>query len=226
MIQDFKDVHKGETCIVVGNGPSLEQTPLWNLRQQYLTFGANKIYGLEIIPDFWTCVDQVMLTDCIPWVIAQPASSFLAHKFVPRDVPLPGSHQLNISIESGFSKDAAEKVILGGTVTYVNLQLAWYMGFTTVLLVGVDHKYPKASIGGKAGYKFIAEDDDPDHFKLADGSPYFTPGRLYNRPELTANERYYAAAKMVFEQAGRKIVNLTPGSALNIFPKSTFEEWL
>jgi hypothetical protein len=223
MIQDFKDKHKGETCVVIGNGPSMEHTPD-ELIYKYKSFGANKIYGSGDTPTFWTCIDSVMLTECIPWVIDHP--KFECEKFVPRDVPLPGSHQLNISIESGFSKDAAEKVILGGTVTYVNLQLAWYMGFTTVLLVGVDHKYPKASIGGKAGYKFIAEGADPDHFKLADGSPYFTPGRLYNRPELSANERYYAAAKMVFEQAGRKIINLTPGTALNVFPKGTFEEWL
>jgi len=224
VIQDFRDTHKGDTAVVIGNGPSLEETPLVELHKKYFTFGANKIYGRDFMPIFWTCIDSVMLTECIPWVIAH--QGFLSEKFVPRDVPLPDSHQLNTSVESGFSKDAAEKVILGGTVTYVNLQLAWYMGFTTVLLVGVDHKYPKASIGGKAGYKFIAAGDDPDHFKLADGSPYFTPGRLYNRRELTANERYYAAAKMVFEQAGRKIVNLTPGTALNVFPKGTFEEWL
>jgi hypothetical protein len=224
MIQDFKDTHKGDTAVVIGNGPSLANTPLAALQYKYETFGANKIYGLGLTVQHWTCVDQVMLTDCVPWITTHP--EYDSEKFVPRDVPLPGSHQLNISIESGFSKDAAEKVILGGTVTYVNLQLAWYMGFTTVLLVGVDHKYPKASINGKAGYKFIAEGADPDHFKLADGSPYFTPGRLYNRPELSANERYYAAAKMVFEQAGRKIINLTPGTALNVFPKGTFEEWL
>jgi len=224
VIQDFKDKHKGETCVVIGNGPSLEKTPLGHLTRKYTAFGANKIYGRDFIPEYWTCADSVMLTECIPWVINHP--EFESDKFVPRDVPLPGSHQLNISIETGFSKDASEKVILGGTVTFVNLQLAWYMGFTTVLLVGVDHKYPKASIGGKAGYKFIAAGDDPDHFKLADGSPYFTPGHIYNRPELSANERYYAAAKLVFEQAGRKIVNLTPGSVLNVFEKQDWSKWL
>lgn len=224
MIQDFRDTRKGDVCVVIGNGPSLDETPLVELHKKYLTFGANKIYGREFMPIFWTCVDQVMLTDCIPWVMEH--SGFISEKFVPRDVPLPGSHQLNISIESGFSKDAAEKVVLGGTVTYVNLQLAWYMGFSTVLLVGVDHKYPKASAGGKGGYKFIADGADPDHFKMADGSPYFTPGRLYNRPELTANERYYAAAKLIFEQAGGRIINLTPNSALNVFPKGKFAEWL
>ena len=222
MIQDFKDIHKGETCVVIGNGPSLETTPLPELCSKHLAFGANKIYGIGVYLAYWTCVDQDMIHDCLPWVLAHPLS--FQERFVPRNIPLPGAHQLNTSIESGFSKDASEKVVMGGTVTYVNLQLAWYMGFSTVLLVGVDHRYPKASVGGKAGYKFIAEGEDPDHFKMADGSPYFTPGRLYNRPEL--NERYYSTAKLVFEQAGRKIINLTPDSALNVFEKQDWSAWL
>jgi 6-hydroxymethylpterin diphosphokinase MptE-like protein len=223
MIQDFKDKRKGNVCVIIGNGPSLEQTPLGKLSRLYEAFGANKIYGLGIKPTYWTCVDSDMLHDCVSWLLAHP--EFDSERFVPRTIPLPGAHQLNVVIEHGFSKDASEKVVIGGTVTYVNLQLAWYMGFTTVLLVGVDHKYPKAS-QGRPGYKFIAEGDDPDHFKLADGSPYFEPGKIYNRPELAATERYYTQANQVFEQAGRKIINLTPGTALDVFPKGKFEEWL
>jgi hypothetical protein len=222
VIIDFKDKHKGEACLVIGNGPSLEVTPLDQL-EKYPAFGANKIYGRGFTPEYWTCVDRDMLHDCIPWMLEHHV---LCDKFVPREIPLPGSHQLNIVVESGFSKDASEKVVIGGTVTYVNLQLAWYMGFTTVLLVGVDHKYPKAAAAGKPGSKFIAAGDDPDHFKMADGSPYFAPGRIYNRPELSATERYYAQARQVFEQGGRKIVNLTPGTALDVFEKQSWSKWL
>jgi hypothetical protein len=100
------------------------------------------------------------------------------------------------------------------------------MGFTTVLLVGVDHKYPKAATSGRPGSKFIATGDDPDHFKMADGSAYFAPGRIYNRPELSATERYYGLARATFEQAGRKIINLTPGTALNVFEKQEIAKWI
>ncbi len=224
MIQDFKDEHKGETVVVIGNGPSLKDTPLQALMYKYPSFGANKIWGIGFTPDFWTCCDDVMLTDCVPWVLAHP--EFISERFVPRSIPLPHSHGLTVAIESGFSLDASEKVVIGGTVTYINLQLAYYMGFATVLLVGIDHKYPKAAKTGKPGHKFIADGDDPDHFKMADGSAYFTPGRIYNRPELGATELYYAQARRVFEGAGRKIVNLTPGSALNVFEKQDWSKWL
>lgn len=224
MIEDFKDRHKGETAVVIGNGPSLERTPLADLCAKYCAFGANKIYGLGFHPLYWTCVDMNMIHDCVPYVLEH--FERFQNCFVPRDIPLPGAHQLNVVIESGFSMSAAEKVVIGGTVTYVNLQLAFYMGFETVLLVGVDHKYPKAASRGKPGHKMIAAGDDPDHFKMADGSPYFTPGRLYNRPELSATERYYAQARSAYTRAGRKIVNLTPDSALDVFEKQSWSKWV
>jgi len=224
VIQDFWNKYTGETCVVIGNGPSLEQTPLDKLGEKYLMFGANKIYGRGFVPNFWTCVDQDMLHDCIPWMLSH---EYNAYKFVPRNIPLPGASQLNVVIESDFSLDASEKVVIGGTVTYVNLQLAYYMGFTTVLLVGVDHTYPKTGKNGKPGSKFIAQGDDPDHFKMQDGSPYFEPGKLYNRPELDAVAKYtYPMAAMAYEKAGRKIINLTPESALSVFEKQGFDKWV
>ena len=227
MLQDYKDKHRGETCLIIGNGPSLEKTPLKELCAKYVSFGANKIYGL-VTPTYWTCVDVDMLHDCGEWVIKHPGWKPEA-RFVTRGFPLPGSEQLNVVIAQGFSTDAAKAVIIGGTVTYVNMQLAYYMGFTTALLVGLDHKYPKTS-KGRPGSKFIASGDDPDHFRMPDGSPYFAPGKIYNRPELDAVAKYtYPTAWNAYTAGGRSIVNLTPDSALHaygLFEKGTFDEWL
>jgi hypothetical protein len=225
MIQAFRDIHKGETAVIVGNGPSLDTTPLMELAGKYLTFAANKIYDSlthpAFIPMYWTCIDDLMLTDCVPWLIAHP--EFLSERFTPRHIPLPYSHGLNTVVDVGFSMDAAEKVFLGGTVTYVNLQLAKYMGFETVLLVGVDHKYPKAAAEGRPGSKMIADGDDPDHFK-SKVDAYFSPGKLYNRPELGAVEKYFfPLAKKAF---GGRVFNLTPGSAEQVFEKQDWSRWL
>jgi len=227
MIQQFKDIHKGETCVIVGNGPSLDVTPLEELAEKYATFAANKIYASAVHPDFdptyWTCIDEMMLTDCVPYLLAHP--EFMAERFIPRNVPLARAHGLTLEVAIGFSRNAAEKVFIGGTVTYVNLQLARYMGFTTALLVGVDHRYSKAAANGKPGSRMIAEGDDPDHFQSRDRA-YFTAGRIYNRPELGAVERYFfPLAKQEFNTAGGKVVNLTPNSAEQVFEKGKFEQW-
>jgi hypothetical protein len=224
VIQQFKDIHKGETCLVIGNGPSLDETPLEKLAGKYPSFGANKIYDSaahpDFIPDYWTCIDELMLTDCVPYLLSHP--DFVPEMFVPRTIPVPKSHGLATVIKSGFSKDAADHVIIGGTVTYVNLQLAYYMGFDTVLLVGIDHRYPKSSKNGKPGSKFIAQGNDMDHFASRSGE-YFTEGKIYNRPELDGIERFYfPLAKQAFKQ----VVNLTPNTAERVFEKGEFSEWI
>lgn len=224
MIQQFKDTHKGETCVIVGNGPSLDSTPLEALAHNYKAFGANKIYDSsahpDFVPDFWTCIDDLMLTDCVPYLMDHP--EFDAARFVPRYIPLPNSNSLNTEVGIGFSKDAAVKVFLGGTVTYVNIQLAYYMGFTTVLLVGLDHRYSKVDKDGLPGTKFIAKGFDPDHF-ASKSEGYFSSGKIYNRPELFAVEKhFFPIAKKMFEN----VINLTPGTAERVFDKGKFEDWI
>lgn len=224
MIQDFKDAHKGETALVIGNGPSLDDTPLEALGKLYPTFGANKIYNYPYKPTYYACVDRDMFHDCVPWLMAH--TEYRPAIFLPREIPFPGSHGLNVTVNSPFSIDAQDFVTLGGTVTFVNLQLAYYMGFTTVLLVGVDHRYPDMN-GGAPGSKFIAAGGDKSHFRGAEDVDYFEAGRVYNRPELTATgARVYPAARQMYERAGRRIINLTPGTALEAFQKDTFAHWL
>ena len=228
MIADFKNRYRGETCVVIGNGPSLDDTPLADLAAQYKTFGANKIYDSakhpDFIPDFWTCVDTDMLHDCLPYVLAHP--EFTPAKFVPREFAFPSANILNVTVGRPISPDAAEYVALGGTVTVVNLQLAYYMGFTTALLVGVDHRYPKRGSDGAPGTKFIGDGDDPGHFASKTGA-YFTKGKIYNRPELDATATVsYPAVRKLYEAAGRKIVNLTPNTALDVFVKDNWNKWL
>ena len=41
----FRDIHRGERCFIIGNGPSLNQTDLARLEGEY-TFGMNRIYLL------------------------------------------------------------------------------------------------------------------------------------------------------------------------------------
>lgn len=224
MIQKFKDLHKGGTCVIIGNGPSLDSTPLVSLAKKYITFGANKIYASsahpDFVPDYWTCIDDLMLTDCVPWMVSHP--DYKAEKFVPRSIPLPGAHGLTTRVEISFSLDPVEYVSLGGTVTYVSCQLAKWMGIDTVLFVGLDHRYPKAEKGGKAGSRFIASGNDADHFSV-EGGQYFKPGYMYNRPELDAVEKYFfPLVKMNF----KRVYNLTPNTAEKIFDKGTFEKWL
>ena len=41
----------------------------------------------------------------------------------------------------GFSKHPHFRIWEGGTVTYVAIQLARFMGFSKIILIGVDHNF-------------------------------------------------------------------------------------
>jgi hypothetical protein len=92
------------------------------------------------------------------------------------------------------------------------------MGFSTVLLVGVDHRY---EYQGMPNEEQLAVGPDPNHFD----QNYFTGGVRWNLPDLEMSEASYQLAREAFERDGRRIVNLTPGTALDVFPKEKWRKW-
>ena len=111
-----------------------------------------------------------------------------------------------------FSPDASGRVFEGFTVTYVALQLAFHMGFSEAILIGVDHNFVTQ---GTANQAIVSQGDDPNHF-----SPnYFGAGFMWQLPDLEGSERAYKLAKIAYENNGRRILDATIGGKLTIFPK-------
>lgn len=218
-MKKLENRHVGETCVVIGNGPSLKDTDLNKLAKKYPTFGSNRIYLYPFVPTYYAVADSIMVASCL-LDIQKPEFKPDA-MFLSREVPLKGAIHLNYVVKNGFSKNPGHEVIIGGTVTYVLLQLAYWMGFKRVLLVGVDHSYPGAGVGGLPGTRFIQEGEDQDHFS----KDYFMPGMVYNRPELEATERYYWLAKEVYEADNRKIINLTTNTRLLVYDKDNVKKY-
>jgi hypothetical protein len=216
-IARFKNIHNGETAVVIGNGPSLNDIPLNELGAKYLTFGSNKIYRKPFTPDYYCIIDEDMLLNCE-----------LPRDFEPREMFIRAEagygNPIYPVVLNGFSTDISNFVVMGGTCTYALLQIAFYMGIKTVLLVGVDHHYPNT--GKFVGHKIVAGSKDPDHFDCADGKPYFDKGKTFNAPELEGTARSYAIADELFRKAGRKIINLTPGTHLDVFEKGKIKDWI
>jgi hypothetical protein len=201
--------HVGETCIVVGNGPSLRNVPDEFLCT-YPTFGTNRIY-LRFTPDYYVAINPLVIDNN-----RDEIDLLMCPRFIRGGMGL-GGYQLQRSSIAPFSFEPLKWVHEGWTVTYVCLQLAYWMGFTTVLLVGVDHRY---TFNGKPNEKRRMEGDDPNHF-----DPDYFRGQEWNNPDLARSEDYYEIARDVYAQAGRRIVNLTEGSALDVFEKGTIAEW-
>lgn len=200
-------------CLVVGNGPSLKDIPNEFLSKHF-TFGSNRCY-LKYKPDIYACVNKLVITQfgrelrglsCPKYVMAGFTS------FVTGSMPLNLKHKLS------FSKEPMEWICAGHTVTYVLLQLAYWMGYEEVGLIGVDHRFV---FNGNPNQELTAQGADPNHFD----PNYFSDGKKWNAPDLAASYAAYALAKAEYEKDGRSIVNLTPGSALDLFPMVDWRVW-
>lgn len=221
MKRHFKDIHARETCVVIGNGPSLRKDDLEALAKKYPTLGSNKIYRLPFTPTYYSIIDEEMLAACLPL----PEDFKPKAMFLRAEACVENNNYLYPIVFNGFSMDIDSFVVLGGTVTYALLQIAYYMGFQRSLLVGVDQYYPSSG-QLRGGSKFIAGAEDPDHFECEDGKPYFTEGVTFNAPEVKGTTGSYKIAKELFDNKGREIVNITRQTHLDVFPKDKLENWI
>lgn len=208
-MNEYKNKHKGETCIIVGNGPSLRYVPLHFLNQ-YPTFGSNRIY-LHFLPKYYVCVNPLVLEQNRAEINPLPCVKFVRSGMGVDGFPLYSTRGRAFSMEPDLW------IYEGYTVTFVSLQLAYWMGFTTVLLVGVDHRY---KYQGKPNECHQLTGDDPNHF-----DPAYFRGQLWNNPDLEKSESAYRLAKETYERDGRRIINLTEGTALDVFPLGDLERY-
>jgi hypothetical protein len=97
------------------------------------------------------------------------------------------------------------------------------MGFKEVVLLGIDHSYVNKNIdesyrSNERGFQYTTEQNDSSHFDKD-----YLPTNSEFHLDLFAMEKGYAMAKKIFEQDGRKIVNASPGSHLDVYEKVLFE---
>lgn len=211
------DSHVGERCFILGNGPSLRQTDLTRLRGEF-TFGLNRIYLLFPELGFTTSclvsVNDLVLEQCVQEIKVLPIPKYLTwrsrHWFA--DDPRTVFVDTDFTGPENFAQDASRRVFEGFTVTYVALQLAFHMGFASVILIGVDHSFVTK---GQANAAVVSQGDDPNHF----APDYFGAGFKWQLPDLEGSERAYSQAKQAYETAGRHVVDATVGGKLTVFPK-------
>lgn len=220
-IKRYADKHKGERCVIIGNGPSLKQMDLSFLRNE-ISFGLNRIYMLSQETDipitYHTCVNPLVLEQFGADIAKFPPPKFISVQGYPHVEADENLMFLASGADLGFSTDVSREVNEGYTVTYVAMQLAFYMGFEEVVLIGVDHSFQSK---GEPNEEAVMERDDPNHF---DGK-YFGPGTRWNLPDLEMSETAYRIGKAAFERAGRRVLDATVNGCLQVFPKVDYREY-
>jgi hypothetical protein len=221
-LRDLKDIHQGERCVIIGNGPSLNKTDVQKIRNEY-TFGLNRIYlaweEWGFSTSYFLSVNDLVIQQCAQDIMALPMPSFVAWRARRWLVPKDNLHFLYTTYTGPtFATDVSKRLWEGATVTYTALQLAYHMGFSTVVLIGVDHSFASK---GKPNQTVESQGDDPNHF-----SPqYFGKGFRWQLPDLETSEIAYRMAHQAYLEDGRQVLDATIGGQLQVFPKVDFDHY-
>lgn len=221
-LEKYKNIHKGKTCFIIGNGPSLNKMDLKPLAKYY-TFGLNKIYLIEDRVDlnlsYLVAVNVDVLQQSVEKYNSLNIPMFLSYTN-SKSLKLK-NEKINYIFSTGgttFSKDITNKISEGATVTFVAMQIAYYMGFEKVFLIGVDHNF---KVEGKPYEIQKLKGEDINHFDVN----YFK-GQQWGLPNLVDSEKSFKNAKSVYELEGRSIFDATIDGKLKVYKKISFEQAL
>ena len=222
-LKRLKNRYQGKRCFIIGSGPSLTISDLNQLKGEY-TFASNKIFTVfdktEWRPTFYVVSDN----DITPEMYEQSAK-FDAQtqiKFFPANFR-DGCKGDNLNAffynyvgcdttgktPPAFSDNIAKSVMEGYSVAYVAIQIAVYMGFTEIYLLGLDFSWPvyKDCAGnifenGQAKHRFYEDNHEFDEISI---------------PNVELMENAYKQARKYCETHGITICNVTRGGKLEVF---------
>ena len=218
-IKQLHNKHLGERCFIVATGPSLKQTNLSLIKDEVM-FGVNNLFmgfhEFDIKPEYWVVADAkifekyakdllhlyttLFLTDGAGQLFLHKLKKYVkylecAHSNLFMIVTRPLS---DMKSTKEFSTDII-KGVNGGMVTLSCLQIAYYLGFKEVYLLGCD-----CSSKGKHYDNKVDVENKEDYWEH-----FF---------------KLYEVCKKVYEQDNRKIYNSTVGGNLEVFERIKLED--
>lgn len=235
----LRDRFAGERIFVMGNGPSLNRTPLDRLDGEFV-FGVNRVSLLfERVswrPTFFTAFDVRVVPDNKE----EFAALDVPYKFFSaRYKQMLGArdnhfwHHTKGHYE-GFDHAFEPTVVYsgfggGGTIGVIAIELAFFMGFREILLIGTDVSYTVPETVKQEGEDEFGDgvklelqstrDDDANHFDPR----YFGTGKKWHNPNVREMKIGFARAAAYVEQRGGRLRNATVGGDLDEVERVDFD---
>lgn len=229
-LNKFHNIHKGKRCFVAGNGPSLNKVDVSKLYNE-IVLGSNRCYlgyekwGFEF--PYWGAVDQdVAGWQADEWHRVGKAQMFLPdHLIHLAEAPSEQIYRINICnidyTDSSPPFSIFPEIIFGGdSVTYTLMQIAAVMGCSPIYLIGVDfHFTRRGTVNSKKKGFWEQTGEDINHFH----SDYIPKGKYLYGPDLEKQRLAYISAKNAADLYGFEIYNVSPGSHLDVFEFTEFD---
>lgn len=216
----FKNLYRGETCFLIGNGPSLSYADLETLKNNSaICFGFNLIFKIfeqtSWRPNYYVVTDYSVYKSYFEELSEiKGYKEIFIKKFYHCDeiINKANYYQGNLTRcygnEQKFSDDISKVIYAGYTVLFDAMQIAVYMGFEKIYLLGTDFTQ-KGNVGEKGNH--IYDDIFTEKRKIVGNSFY----------DIALNA--LEIAKEYADAHGIKIYNATRGGKLEVFERVDFD---
>jgi hypothetical protein len=225
-IGEFKNIHRGDRCFVLGSGPSLNKQNLKPLEKEIVigcnaSFYLNKDYNLKfkyyVVSEFGASFKPksrhipMLSLDTILFIGGPAASAY--SKNIDYYKQYKKAEVILIKDGEKPTKDTEkwkDRDIVNGTPLYrhipaaMALPISYYMGFDKVYLLGIDMDYTM----------------NQNYFY---GSR-IPSGEMHNKSYYDRSIKEFGFIASAFEEDGRKLYNATKGGNLNNVERINFEE--
>jgi len=222
----LRNVHRGRAGWIVGNGPSLRRMDLSVLAGE-ITFCCNSIFLLfdriDWRPTYYFVEDVLVAEDNASTIAGLRGM----HKIFPRDLrrlfredPETTYVEFIRGDYLGFPRfsDRCDRCVYwGGTVLYMMLQLAAWMGCNPIYIIGADMTY--AVPEGVEGNVIVSSAEGVNHFHPA----YFGPGKRWHKPNVPRMIRCIAHARRHLADRGVGVYNAGLGGNLDVLPRVAYD---
>lgn len=226
-MKSLKNTHINERCFIIGNGPSLKAEDLDKLCGEFC-FASNRIFNIfdrtKWRPTVYLAVDNSFIDESgkelnkyeLDNLFLGVGKKFDISKIKGRVTRIFEYTKFKINKWSDcsafISEDVSRFFSVGYTVTFTAIQLALYMGFKEIYLLGVDFSY--SVVRDKYG-KIHVDNSIKDYFW---GEKYSSTVLSYD-----ANLNAYKKARDYAETHKIKIYNATRGGHLEVFERIDFD---
>lgn len=223
-LKSMKNMASRKSCFIIGNGPSLTTDDLELIKDQDC-FAANLIFRIfektNWRPKYFVIQDRYADTgNALDYMEVQ---YMFISEYYWRKRGMNNPHAVcirarrnNLNKKISFSEDISDYIINMPTITYTMIQLAVYLGYDNIYLLGMDHSY--ALTYDEKGN--VVQDDTVDSHFFTDKNP----------KDVIANiegmNKAYIVARDYAKEHNVSIINVTRGGKLEWFPRMGLEEVL
>lgn len=247
-LKAFKGIHKGERCFILASGPSINKQDLKPLKDEYCIAVSQFFLhpDIEIIKPEYHCFapqhepfdddTNKIIFDNYTKHYTFPIKAFIGtsdyeysyfnylskHPECKVDATFINYQQAPHMDESNYLDSELwnlDKHPFGlSTVIYTAIQVAYYLGFSEIYLLGVDHDYLN-DLDRSDGHHFYDDKksySDKEHLSKISKEKWFYI--YYSR------WMQYRLMMQFLNKHGVQIYNASPGSYLDVFPFADYND--